>query len=167
VLDWLNSQTVSIVFFTPSWRPDSFYDKILSRERGLHTLCLLDIRVKELTEEAICTNKKIYEPPRYMTVNTVRLDLPPSAFTLLLGDRRAVGGCIWQRTEGLWKGHSLCRHCENWMSGSMICYGTMSQLKETDFVEPLHTLIIPGDIHPIELEVLCAFVILRIWKGTA
>jgi diphthine synthase len=35
-------QTVSIVFFTDTWRPDSFYDKIKqNRDIGLHTLCLL------------------------------------------------------------------------------------------------------------------------------
>ncbi len=31
---------------TETWRPDSFYDRILSnRKMGLHTLCLLDIKV--------------------------------------------------------------------------------------------------------------------------
>jgi diphthine synthase len=35
-------QAVSIVFFTDSWRPDSFYEKIKqNRELKLHTLCLL------------------------------------------------------------------------------------------------------------------------------
>lgn len=35
-------QTVSIVFFTDTWKPDSFYDKIkINRNIGLHTLCLL------------------------------------------------------------------------------------------------------------------------------
>lgn len=35
-------QTVSIVFFTDNWRPDSFYDKIiLNKKAGAHTLCLL------------------------------------------------------------------------------------------------------------------------------
>ena len=39
-------QAVSIVFFTETWQPDSFYDKILANRRmGLHTLCLLDIKV--------------------------------------------------------------------------------------------------------------------------
>lgn len=39
-------ETVSIVFFTDTWRPDSFYDKIAAnRKMGLHTLCLLDIKV--------------------------------------------------------------------------------------------------------------------------
>ncbi|KAK8935998.1 putative diphthine synthase [Platanthera zijinensis] len=35
-------ETVSIPFFTETWRPDSFYEKILrNKELGLHTLCLL------------------------------------------------------------------------------------------------------------------------------
>ena len=63
-------EAISIVFFTETWRPDSFYDKILANRRaGLHTLCLLDIRVKELTVKALCTGRKEYEPPRYMSVN--------------------------------------------------------------------------------------------------
>ena len=40
--------TVSVPFFTPDWRPQSFYDKISSNRRsGLHTLALLDIKVRE------------------------------------------------------------------------------------------------------------------------
>lgn len=63
-------QTVSVPFFTESWRPDSFYDKIIENKRiGLHTLCLVDIKVKEQTVENMVKRKKIYEPPRYMTVN--------------------------------------------------------------------------------------------------
>lgn len=35
-------ETVSIPFFTETWRPDSFYEKIQQNRRlGLHTLCLL------------------------------------------------------------------------------------------------------------------------------
>ncbi|CRJ91862.1 hypothetical protein BN1723_017044 [Verticillium longisporum] len=41
-------QTVSMVFFTDSWRPASFYDRVKeNRQIGLHTLVLLDIKVKE------------------------------------------------------------------------------------------------------------------------
>jgi len=40
-------QSISIVFFTPTWRPDSFYDRIRDNRRaGVHTLCLLDIKVR-------------------------------------------------------------------------------------------------------------------------
>ena len=45
-------QTVSLVFFTNSWKPDSFYDRIAENAAtGMHTLVLLDIKVKEQREE--------------------------------------------------------------------------------------------------------------------
>lgn len=37
-------ETVSIPFWTETWKPDSFMDKIIANfERNLHTLCLLGI----------------------------------------------------------------------------------------------------------------------------
>ncbi|ODV98624.1 hypothetical protein PACTADRAFT_1090, partial [Pachysolen tannophilus NRRL Y-2460] len=64
-------QTVSMVFFTDSWRPDSFYDKIMeNRKIGLHTLILLDIKVKEQSIENMARGRLIYEPPRYMDIST-------------------------------------------------------------------------------------------------
>ncbi|VDK45818.1 unnamed protein product [Anisakis simplex] len=61
-------ETVSIVMWTDSWQPDSYYDKITAnRARGLHTLCLLDIKVKEQSVENLIKGRKIYEPPRYMS----------------------------------------------------------------------------------------------------
>ena len=45
-------QTVSLVFFTETWKPDSFYDRIKENvDLGLHTLVLLDIKVKEQSDE--------------------------------------------------------------------------------------------------------------------
>ena len=45
-------QTVSLVFFTETWKPDSFYDRIKENaDLGMHTLILLDIKVKEQSEE--------------------------------------------------------------------------------------------------------------------
>lgn len=58
-------QTVSMVFFTDSWRPASFYDRVReNRDIGLHTLVLLDIKVKEQSLENMARGRKIYEPPR-------------------------------------------------------------------------------------------------------
>ncbi len=80
-------RTVSIVFFTDTWRPDSFYDKIRSNATAkLHTLCLLgevlpltpcvilwyqctcivlvDIKVKEQSIENLIKGRKVYEPSR-------------------------------------------------------------------------------------------------------
>ncbi len=62
---WCALQAVSIVFFTETWRPDSFYDRIAANRRaGLHTLCLLDIKVKEPSLEALARGKTVYEPAR-------------------------------------------------------------------------------------------------------
>jgi diphthine synthase len=45
-------QTVSLVFFTDTWRPDSFYDRVRENaDLGVHTLILLDIKVREQSEE--------------------------------------------------------------------------------------------------------------------
>ncbi|KAG8555977.1 hypothetical protein GDO81_017885 [Engystomops pustulosus] len=63
-------EAVSIVFWSDAWKPESFYDKIRrNRLSGMHTLCLLDIKVKEQSIENLMRGKKIFEPPRYMTVN--------------------------------------------------------------------------------------------------
>ncbi|XP_049736202.1 diphthine methyl ester synthase isoform X3 [Elephas maximus indicus] len=63
-------ETVSIVFWTDTWRPESFFDKVKkNRQNGMHTLCLLDIKVKEQSLENLIKGRKIYEPPQYMSVN--------------------------------------------------------------------------------------------------
>ena len=61
-------ETVSIVFWEDSWKPTSYFDKILkNRKQGYHTLCLLDIKMKEQTVENIMKGNNIFEPPRWMT----------------------------------------------------------------------------------------------------
>jgi len=61
-------ETVSIPFWTDTWKPDSFYQKISDNlRRGQHTLCLLDIKVKEQSEENMARGRKIFEPPRFMS----------------------------------------------------------------------------------------------------
>jgi diphthine synthase len=45
-------QTVSLVYFSETWKPDSFYDRVKENSNlGMHTLILLDIKVKEQSEE--------------------------------------------------------------------------------------------------------------------
>ena len=39
-----------------------------NRKADLHTLVLVDIKVKERTEENILKDKKIYEPPKFMSI---------------------------------------------------------------------------------------------------
>jgi diphthine synthase len=62
-------ETVSLVLWTDDWQPDSYFEKIeMNLRNGHHTLCLLDIKVKEQTIENMMKGKKTYEPPRFMTV---------------------------------------------------------------------------------------------------
>jgi hypothetical protein len=90
-------QAISIVFFTETWRPDSFYSRILAnRRQGLHTLCLLDIKVKEPTLESLARGRKVYEAPRYMTINTAVQQL------LEIEDKRQVSILI--EAAGPWTG---------------------------------------------------------------
>jgi diphthine synthase len=59
-----------MVFFTENWKPTSFYPRLVENAKiGLHTLVLLDIKVKEPDFNVLTRTGKIkYLPPRYMTV---------------------------------------------------------------------------------------------------
>eukprot|EP00004_Rigifila_ramosa_P025366 TRINITY_DN7579_c0_g1_i1.p1 TRINITY_DN7579_c0_g1~~TRINITY_DN7579_c0_g1_i1.p1 ORF type:complete len:270 (-),score=68.78 TRINITY_DN7579_c0_g1_i1:2-811(-) len=137
-------QAVSIPFFTETWRPDSFYEKIqVNRKAGFHTLCLLDIKVKEPTLESLARGKKVYEPPRFMTVTQAieqLLEVEERKQEHAYGpDTMAVGlARIGTDTQ-------------------LIVSGTLSQLKDVDFGPPLHSLVIAGELHPMELEMLNTF----------
>ncbi|KAI7835729.1 hypothetical protein COHA_010383 [Chlorella ohadii] len=141
-------EAVSIVFFTDSWRPDSFYDRIAANRRaGLHTLCLLDIKVKEPSLESLARGKKVYEPPRFMSVGT--------ALSQLLEVEEVRGG-------GAYGPDTLCVGVARIGSDSQrIVAGSMQQLLDVDFGPPLHSLVIAGDTHPIELEYLEQFMVGR------
>ncbi|KAL6780002.1 hypothetical protein ACKKBG_A14620 [Auxenochlorella protothecoides x Auxenochlorella symbiontica] len=132
-------EAISIVFFTETWRPDSFYDRIAANKKlGLHTLCLLDIKVKEPSLEALCRGKKIYEPPRFMTINTAVEQL------LEIEANRGEGACTPES-----KAVGVARIGAD---SQQIVAGTLAELVEVDFGAPLHSLILAGDMHHIELE---------------
>ncbi|XP_021831026.1 probable diphthine methyl ester synthase [Prunus avium] len=134
-------ETVSIPFFTETWRPDSFYEKIQkNRGLGLHTLCLLDIRVKEPTLESLCRGRKQYEPPRYMSINT--------AIEQLLEVEENQG-------ESAYDENTMCVGLARLGSEDQkIVSGTMKELQSVDFGAPLHCLVIVGKTHPVEEEML-------------
>ena len=45
-------QTLSMVFYTETWTPQSWYDRLEENLRiGMHTLILVDIKVREQSEE--------------------------------------------------------------------------------------------------------------------
>ncbi|KAL5778187.1 hypothetical protein ACOSP7_011113 [Xanthoceras sorbifolium] len=134
-------ETVSIPFFTETWRPASFYEKIQrNRSLGLHTLCLLDIRVKEPSFESLCRGKKQYEPPRFMTINT--------AIEQLLEVEQKQGESVYNEDA------DCVGFARLGSEDQIIVAGTMRQLKKVDFGGPLHCLVIVGKTHPVEEEML-------------
>ncbi|GAA0183996.1 methyltransferase [Lithospermum erythrorhizon] len=134
-------ETVSIPFFTETWKPDSFYQKIQkNRKLGLHTLCLLDIRVKEPTLESLCRGKKQYEPPRYMTIGTAieqLLEVEQSRGEHAYGEDTTCVGLARLGSED-----------------QKVVSGPMKQLLAVDFGPPLHCIVIVGNTHPLEEEML-------------
>uniref|UniRef100_A0A6Q2X7W8 diphthine methyl ester synthase n=1 Tax=Esox lucius TaxID=8010 RepID=A0A6Q2X7W8_ESOLU len=110
-------ETVSIVFWTDTWRPESFYDKIKkNRDLGMHTLCLLG------------EGRKVYEPPRYMTVSQAS------------GQLLEITICVGLARVGA--------------EDQAIRAGTLSQLATCDLGGPLHSLIVTGNLHPLEVDML-------------
>ena len=64
-------RTISVPFFTETWRPMSFMDKVLvNNTAGLHSLMLMDIKTKELNIELYKRGVERYDPPTYMFCNT-------------------------------------------------------------------------------------------------
>ncbi|KAK0643233.1 tetrapyrrole methylase [Cercophora newfieldiana] len=153
-------QTVSMVFFTETWRPASFYDRIKeNRSIGLHTLVLLDIKVKEQSLENMARGRKIYEPPRYMSVGTCAtqmLEIEEEKGEGVYGpDSLAIGAArVGGKTE-------------------KFVAGTLKELCDADDAlgPPLHSLVLLGRrTHELEYDYVRQFAINqetwdRIWKA--
>jgi len=129
-------------FFTPTWKPSSFYDRIKeNRAIGLHTLVLLDIKVKEPSLENLARGRKIYEPPRFMTVAECA------------GQMLEVEG---ERGEGVYEEGSLAVGVARVGSEEQrVVSGTLRELCAVDMGRPLHSLMLVGSrVHDLEREVL-------------
>ena len=140
-------QTVSMVFFTDSWKPSSFYDRIKeNRNVGLHTLVLLDIKVKEQSLENLARGRKVYEPPRYMTA-------AQCARQMLETEE--------ERSEGVYCPDSLAVVVARvGAEDQKITSGTLQQLSQVDMGPPLHSLILLGDrVHDLERDFIRDFAV--------
>ncbi|KAF4778144.1 diphthine synthase [Colletotrichum scovillei] len=142
-------QTVSMVFFTETWKPASFYDRIKeNRDIGLHTLVLLDIKVKEQSLEDMARGRRVYQPPRYMT----------------------VGQCAAQmleieedKNEGVYTPDSLAIGAAR-VGGKTEKYvaGTLKELCDTDEIlgGPLHSMVLLGRrAHELERDYIREFAV--------
>lgn len=168
-------QTVSMVFFTEEWRPDSFYDKIGENAKlGLHTLVLLDIKVKEPDLKAMARGKIVYEPPRFMTVAQCARQM----VEVEEGTEEEEGADEPQATakrEG--RGLDVCGRdklaigvARLGSDGEQIVAGTLEELMGVDLGRPLHSLVLCGStMHEMEWEFARGYAVDqdkfdRIWK---
>jgi len=155
-------QTVSLVFFTDTWKPDSFYDRVKENvDLGMHTLILLDIKVKEQSEENLARGRKIYEPPRYMSITTAVSQLVETEAN---------------RQQGILNPESTLAIALSRVGGGQdnerIVAGTLQELLDhpaESYGQPLHSLVIVGKrLHYLEVEYASEFAIdSQTWKAVA
>lgn len=156
-------ETVSIPYWTDSWKPESYYDKILrNRQNGLHTLCLLDIKVKEPNLELLVKGIKKTDPPRFMSFSEAA-----SQLVSIIRNRKvnsAIENCEdespVQSKRGLvdLEETSICVGLAR-VGGSnqKIVKKTLLEATTFDLGGPLHSLVIPSSLHPLEEEMLDLF----------
>lgn len=140
-------QTVSMVFFTESWKPSSFYDRVKENAQiGLHTLFLLDIKVKEQSLENMARGRKIYEPARYMTVAQCAQQMLETES---------------ERQEGAYGEDSLAIGAARiGAKDQKMATGTLRELCTVDLGPPLHSLVLLGKrSHELERDYIKAFAV--------
>ena len=140
-------QTVSMVFFTETWKPASFYDLISENASiGLHTLLLLDIKVKEQSLENMARGRKIYEPPRYMTVSQCAQQM------LEIEE---------EKQEQVYSEDSLAIGCARvGADDQQFACGTLKELCGVELGDPLHSLVLLGKrAHELEKDYIKKFAV--------
>ncbi|VDM95709.1 unnamed protein product [Thelazia callipaeda] len=141
-------EIISVVFWEENWKPDSYYHKIKeNKKRGLHTLCLLDIKTKEQSIENLMKGRNEFLKPRYMTCAQAVSQL------LEIAEEQKQAGF-----EPILTKTTLCVGLARigW-DNQKIVFCSMQEMRHIDMGPPLHSLIIPGDLHPLELEFLESF----------
>lgn len=119
-------RTVSIPYFTPGWRPISFYDNVMKNfYSGLHTLCLLDIKTDE---------------NRFMSVNE-------AIEQILEADMERKANIVNEDT----KIFAICRFGTPTQE---LVYDRVGEMRKRSFGEPLHSIIIPAKLDFVEEELV-------------
>ena len=131
-------RTTSLVF---DWLPESPYKAIEdNRSIGLHTLCLLDIKTAEPSKENLRKGIDKPEPPRFMTVAEA-VDI------LLKMEENFKRGVIKKNMYAV--GVARLGYDDE-----LVVFDTLENLKNYDFGEPMHSLVIPGSMNHFEKDVV-------------
>ncbi len=150
-------ETISICFWTKRWKPESYYDKLLfNRKHNQHTLCLLDIKVKEQSEENMMKGIfNVFEPPRFMSVNQCLEQLKEIDACRPEGER-VFSDVVVDPESGCEKRGAMCVGIARLgAKDQQIVAGTLDDLIEHDFGEPLHALVVAApELHECETEFL-------------
>lgn len=119
-------KTTSIPYPEENFKPTTAYDVLeMNKEKGYHTLMLLDIK---------------RDQERYMTVNEaikIMLDIESEKKKKLFTEETVLIGCARVSSDSM-----------------TIKTGTAKELKEFDFGAPLHCMIVPGNLHFIEEDMM-------------
>ncbi|XP_049895816.1 diphthine methyl ester synthase-like [Epinephelus moara] len=106
---------------------------------------LTDIKVKEQSVENMMRGKKIYEPPRFMTVSQAADQL-----IQIIQRRREEEGEELGMTED-----TVCVGVARLGANDQtIRAATLRQLVSCDLGGPLHSLVVTGHLHPLEVDML-------------
>lgn len=117
-------RTTTLAYPEKDYFPTSPYQVIKeNKDMGLHTLVLLDIQA---------------EKNKYMTAN--------EGITFLLEMEKK------HKKQVFTKDSIVCVVARAGSSNPLVIADTASLLKEKDFGSPLHTLVIPGKLHFMEIE---------------
>jgi diphthine synthase len=169
-------ECVSVCFWSEKegWRPKSHFPKVAeNRARGLHTLCLLDIKVKEKSVENLIRGRDVYEPARFMTVaqacaqfmeiidevnnniDSLKNGHHENEDDVVDSVEKQIGEIV---RKGVVSGDTLCvgmarvgRHDQR------ICVDTIRRMADVDLGAPLHSLVVAGKLHPLEVDFLRLF----------
>jgi diphthine synthase len=121
-------RTVSLAYPEGKYFPKSPYEYLKeNKQRGLHTLCLLDVRADE---------------GRYMTVN--------EGIELFLKMEESL-------MQNQFRRDTLCVGLARLGGEPTIKYGPAEKLLGEQFGGPPHALIVPGKLHFMEEEMLARF----------
>lgn len=133
-------EAITIPFFSNNWRPYSFYEKIYKNYKNdMHTLVLLDIKLREVSDENLLKGKRIFEPARFMTVNVAIEQLLEAEDKIKLNFVNKDLKCFGVARLGA--------------PDQMILSGSILDLKQCNYGGPLHSLIICApNLHSIEKE---------------
>ena len=168
-----------MVFFTPTWRPTSWYDRLQENwALGLHTLILLDIKVKEidlhqlalrgsrsriLLDDAATESQGVgeYAKPRFMTVSECALQMLGVASDIKADQEEGQGPTSSSSSSSCCSPNTLVVGVARLGTDSQsIVSGTLEQLSKIDLGEPLHSLVVVGRrCHELERDFVREFAV--------